>query len=263
MPRGKLMPFLIVALLSLLNAPCYAAQATAGQAIRAEDRVIVKPRRIVLKRSREFAKQFPARTRVVVSYPVISGLSNPTVSRKVRAALEIKNIFGSSLNEYRDDGWLTEFGYVVNYNSNYMLDITFRQSGMGAYPDEHSKHILLSLKDGRTIKAVEVFESKKLAALAALIDRKLQRELKQIADENSAGMSAEDRETQRQRDELLKFQVQNLNDFSVGRNGVTFLYDAGFPHAIKAWEPRGRYFVSYAALRDYIKREGLLGRFKA
>jgi hypothetical protein len=256
------MPFLILAFLSFLSATGYVPQATTGHAIRNEDRVIIKPRRIVLKRSGQLAKQFPDRKTAVVTYPIISGLSNPAVLRKVRTALEIKNVFDSSLNEYRDDGWLTEFGYVVNYNSNYMLDITFRQSGMGAYPDEASKHFLLSLKDGHIVKAVDVFQSDKLAALAALVDRRLQRELKEIATENAQGASAEDIDSIRQAHEPLKFKVQNLDDFSVGRSGVTFLYDADFPHVIQAWEPNGRYFVSYAALRDYIKRDGLLGRFK-
>jgi hypothetical protein len=42
---------------------------------------------------------------------------------------------------------------------------------------------------------------------------------------------------------------------------VTFLYDAGFPHAIQALEPNGNYFFSYAELRPFIKKDGLLGTF--
>ena len=44
--------------------------------------------------------------------------------------------------------------------------------------------------------------------------------------------------------EALKFEAQNLDEFSVGRKGVTFLYDAGFPHVIRALEPDGHYFFS-------------------
>jgi hypothetical protein len=47
----------------------------------------------------------------------------------------------------------------------------------------------------------------------------------------------------------------------VGRTGITFLYDAGFPHAIKAFEPQGKYFFTYAELKLYIKRDGPLGQF--
>jgi len=44
--------------------------------------------------------------------------------------------------------------------------------------------------------------------------------------------------------------------------GVTFLYDAGFPHVIQALQPDGRYFFSYAVLRPHIKSSGPLGVFK-
>ena len=47
------------------------------------------------------------------------------MSRRVRALLDFKNIFGYSLKEYREDAWLTEFDYVVNHNGNSLLDITF------------------------------------------------------------------------------------------------------------------------------------------
>ncbi|MCI0524896.1 MAG: hypothetical protein L0Y75_06490 [Acidobacteria bacterium] len=54
---------------------------------------------------------------------------------------------------------------------------------------------------------------------------------------------------------------ENLDDFSVNITGVTFLYDFGFPHVVKALEPSGRYFFSYEGLKQYIKRDGLLGVF--
>ena len=66
------------------------------------------------------------------------------------------------------------------------------------------------------------------------------------------------------RDQLgeLKFDVNNLDEFSVNDQGVTFLYDAGFPHAIRALQPDGENFFSYAELRPYIKRNGPLGNLK-
>ena len=163
----------------------HAAQTNTPGPTRATDHVIVQPWRIVLIRSHELARQFPERKRAVVTYPVIRGLGDPVVLRRVRSALDFKNIFDYSLQEYREDAWLTEFSYVVNYNSNYLLDITFTQSGMSAYPDEHTKHFLFSLRDGRVVKASEVFESSRLHELAAAVDRKLQQELKQIDKENT------------------------------------------------------------------------------
>jgi hypothetical protein len=98
--------------------------------------------------------------------------------------------------------------------------------------------------------------------LTAEVNRKLQRELKQIAADNAEGTTAEDRDMIAQAHEALKFEAADLENFSVSNKGVIFLYDAGLPHVIQALAPAGRYFFSYAAMRNYIKRDGLLGRFR-
>jgi hypothetical protein len=153
------------------------------------------------------------------------------------------------LKEYREDPWLSEFSYVVNYNGNYLLDITFMQSGMAAYPDDQTKHFLINLKDGSTVKVSHAFEANELETLAVMIDHKLQHEIKQIEDVNVASTDSQAKKWSKEAHENLKFEVQNLDDFSVGRRGITFLYDGGFPHAIKAFEPRGKYFFTYSKLK--------------
>jgi hypothetical protein len=217
------------------------------------DRAIVTPRRVVLVRSKKTA---------TVIYPVVSGLKDPAVLRRVQSLLQVKNVFDTSLEEYRQDTWLSEFTFKVNYNKNHILDITFTQDGVGAYPDTHTKHFAINLKTGSIIKASDVFEQTKLASLAALVNSKLQNELKQIVKENSGpGSDAEDTRIIKESQEVLEFKPENLDDLSVGVRGLTFLYDAGYPHAIQAFEPNGRYFFSYSELKPYIKRDGLLGQF--
>ena len=94
------------------------------------------------------------------------------------------------------------------------------------------------------------------------MNRKLQNELKQILKENSGPRNeAENTRIVLEAQEALEFKSENLDDFSVGAKGLTFLYDAGYPHAIQAFEPSGRYFFRYSQLKPYIKREGLLGQF--
>ena len=208
-------------------------------------------------RSPMLAKDFPGKRRAVVTYPVITGLT-PVVLRRVRSVLDFKNIFDYSLKEYREDAWLSEFSYVVNYNNNYLLDITFSQSGSGAYPDDHTKHFLINLKDGSIVKPSHVFEAGKMNQIVARIDRELQQEIKRIASENKG---SEDGAATSEAYRQLKFELKDLDDFSVGIKGITFHYDAGFPHVIKALEPEGRYFLTYSTLRSIIKRDGLLGQF--
>lgn len=217
------------------------------------DSAIVTPRRVVLVRSKKTA---------TVTYPVISGLKDQAVLRRVQSLLQVKNVFDTSLEEYRQDTWLSEFTFKVNYNNKHILDITFTQDGVGAYPDTHTKHFAINLKTGSLIKASDVFEQTKLESLAAMVNSKLQSELRQIVKENSGpGSDAEDTRIIKESQDVLEFKPENLDDFSVGMKGLTFLYDAGYPHAIQAFEPNGRYFFSYSQLKPYIKRDGLLGQF--
>jgi hypothetical protein len=225
------------------------------------DRAIIQRRKLVLIRSPNLVRRFPHKKRAVVTYPVVSGLS-PAVLRRVNSILNFKNIFDYSLKEYREDMWLDEFDYVINHNGNSLLDITFSQSGSGAYPDDHSRHFLIDLRNGKVIKAVDVFVTDRMAQLTTNVNQKLQAELKTILQELSDSKSdAEDIRIAREAQEPLRFTLENLDNFSLGLTGITFLYDAGYPHAIQAFEPVGRYFFSYSELKPYIKPDGPLGQF--
>jgi hypothetical protein len=247
----------LIVLLALV--PNFHSQSKRGPASQPNDHVIVRSRRVVIIRGGVLARQFPQRKTAIVTYPVISGLADAQALRQVRSLLDVKNVFDSSLDDYRQDTWLEEFSYRVNYHRNHILDMTFTQSGTGSYPDTHTKHFVIDLKDGNVIKAPEAFLNDKLESLATLVNNKLQAELKQILKENSG--DAEDTRIIKESKEVLEFKVENLDEFSVGTKGITFLYDAGYPHAIKAFEPSGRYFFPYSELKTYIKRDGPLGQF--
>jgi len=229
----------------------------------AQDRVLIQPRKVVLLRSGRVARDFPERKRAIVRYPIVRGLSDAAVLRRIQNTLAIKNVFDSSLEEYRQDGWLSEFDYKINYNKNYLLDITFSQSGMGAYPDTQTKHFLINLKSGLVIKAADIFNPDSLATLATMVHQKLKAETREIIKEVEVDKDsdADQKSSLKEQLDQLKFDVENLDEFSVRDKGVTFLYDAGFPHVIQALQPDGRYFFSYTELRPYIKRNGPLGVF--
>jgi hypothetical protein len=256
------MPFILF-FLTLFGSPVLtdAGQAGSPAATQLADHAVIQRRKIVLIRTPELVRRFPHKKRAVVAYPVISGL-NAAVLRRIRSILDFKNIFNYSLKDYREDTWLDEFDYVVNHNGNHLLDITFSQSGSGAYPDDQSKHFLIDLRNGQVIKAADVFVAEGMARLTETIDRKLQAELKTILEELSDSESdPEDTAIAREAQEPLHFTLADLDNFSVGTKGVTFLYDAGYPHAIQAFEPQGRYFFSYSELKPYIKPDGPLGQF--
>jgi hypothetical protein len=232
------------------------ARADAGSAT-------VLRQRVVIVRRGEVARKFPERRRAVVNYPVVSGIADPAVLKKVRALLAVKNIFDTSLAQYREDAWLSEFDFKVNYNRNYVLDISFWQEGVGAYPDTHRRHFAVNLKNGEVIKAADAFEPAALPRLAEMANAKLRAEVaEQVAEvEKDKGMDAGEKTSLKESLGALAFGVENLDEFEVSDKGLTFLYDAGFPHAIQALAPVGRYFFSYAELARYVKRDGPLGVF--
>jgi hypothetical protein len=254
----------LIPVIFLVVAFCaYVGQPVSVSANIPQDRLIVRPRKIVLVRSAKLARQFPHRKTATVTYPVISGLSDAAVLRRIRSLFGFKNIFDTSLKEYREDTWLSEFSYTVNYNRNSLFDITFTQDGVAAYPDGQSKHFLINLKNGRVVKASDAFLPHKFGALAALVNQKLQAEIKETTAEAVRTQNLETTESQNivETLERMKFEPANLDDFSVSAKGLTFLYDAGLPHAIQAFQPDGRYFFSYTELTPYLNPTGPLGQF--
>ncbi len=248
---------LLLLLVFFLLVPNFYSQSASHITVARNDRLVIRARTILILRP-----GIPGKERATIRYPLISGLSDARVLRRVRSILQVKNIFDTSVAKYRDGNWLEEFTYKVNYNKNYSFDITFSQSGSGAYPDSQSKHFAISLRNGSIIKASDAFVSNKLASLAALVRAKFQTELKQIlkdlADSNS---DSEDTRIAKEAQEALEYKLADLDEFAIADKGITFLYDAGYPHVIQAFEPEGRYFFSYAELKPYIKRDGPLGQF--
>jgi hypothetical protein len=233
-------------------------------AVCAQDRVTVQSRNVVIVRSGEIVRDFPERKRARVRYPIVLGLSNSSVLRRVQRTLAIKNVFGMSLEEYRRDDGLENFDYKINYNKNYLLDITFQHSGMGAYPSTETRHFLINLKNGMIIKAADAFRAEALATLPAMANQKLKAETKELAKvvADDKELDAEQKASLKEQLEQLTFTVDSLNQFSVSDKGLTFLYDAGFPHVIQALQPNGEYFFTYAEVRSYIKPTGPLGIFR-
>ncbi len=55
--------------------------------------------------------------------------------------------------------------------------------------------------------------------------------------------------------------MKNLDGFSISSEGVTFIYDYGYPHVIKAIEPYGEFLLKWQELKPFIRPDGLLARF--
>jgi hypothetical protein len=203
----------------------------------------------------------------VVTYPVVSGAIPVATKKKLANTINYWRVFETSLRENLTEyDWLSELSYEVNYNKNGILDIALMQEGMGAYPSGRTVHLVVDLKTGEQIKFKDAFKTDSLGKLAAMVNAKLEVEKKEIIkliDKGEFGESSEPNEMDPLKEQVggLSFTAETFDEFSVNDKGVTFIYDAGFPHVIKAAQPDGRYFFTWAELKPFIKPAGLLGRF--
>jgi hypothetical protein len=202
---------------------------------------------------------FPDGKQAIVRYPVVSGLADPVLLQKVQEAIGLKQVLGQSLAEmqkdYLDNNWLSEVSYAVNYNQNNILDLTYTVSGSAAYPSSFEKRVSVSLNTGKKLRAKDLFKAEAFGAIAKTVEPMMQQEILQ----KIAEFRKEDADINQNLFAKHHFQSKNVEDFTIGKTGVTFLYNFDFPHAIKAAEPSGAYLIPYRLLTRYIRPDGALG----
>jgi hypothetical protein len=217
--------------------------------------VVITPKKVVYKRPKpveDYKKSF------TVIYPKVKGVS-AALARKIESAISYEKVFELNIDEEINEiQWLYEAFYKVNYNKFGILDITLTVSGSGAYPEEMSKTVVVDLKTGARVKAADIFTN--LEKLAATVKKMQQAEMKKANAEYKRDPNAENFDSTEYFREV-DFKTENLDEFTVSAKGVTFIYDYDFPHVVRALQPDGRYFLSWTALKPYIKRGGLLARF--
>lgn len=225
----------------------------------AQTSVTITPKKTVYTR-----KNVPREKRTFeVRYPIVGGALKPAVKTRLENTISYWRNFETTLKEETSATWLETLDYEVNHNGNGILDITLRMDGTGAYPDYSAKNLVVDLKTGNRVKFADVFKPEMLGKLATMINKKLAAEKKEIFEriEEDKDATKEDKDSLKEQVGGLKFTAENFDEFSINAKGVTFLYDAGFPHVIQALEPEGRYFFSYNELKPFIKTNSILGQF--
>lgn len=225
----------------------------------AQTSVTITPKKTVYTR-----KNVPREKRTFeVRYPIVGGALKPAVKTRLENTISYWRNFETTLKEEMSATWLETLDYEVNHNGNGILDVTLRMDGSGAYPDYSAKNLVVDLKTGNRVKFADVFKPEMLGKLATMINKKLAAEKKEIFEriEEDKDATKEDKDSLKEQVGGLKFTAENFDEFSINAKGVTFLYDAGFPHVIQALEPEGRYFFSYNELKPFIKTNSILGQF--
>ncbi|MEO6392254.1 MAG: hypothetical protein ABIP75_10410 [Pyrinomonadaceae bacterium] len=216
--------------------------------------VTITPRKVTYRRTKPIMKY---KKTFVITYPRVKA-PTPALSRKIEATIDPVTVLGLNLkDEMNDIQWLEEAGYEVNYNKNGILSMTLSANGTAAYPDGFERYVAVELKTGVRIQPGDAFTD--LPGLAAMVRKTQKAEIAAALVE----IKKEDPETEDPAS-LFKdsdFTTKELKEFTIGDNGVTFIYDYGFPHVIQALQPEGHYFMTWQQLKPFLKTNGPLGRF--
>lgn len=217
--------------------------------------VRITPKKVTYKRPKpesEYKKSF------VVTYPQIKA-ATPALSRKIETAISYQKNNDLNLKEELGEyQWLEDASYEVNYNKNNILDTTLTLEGSAAYPSTFSKTIIVNEKTGNRVRPIAVFNN--LPRLAAKVRTAQIAEIKKAKADYKKDPDSKDFDGAEYFN-AAKFTTKQLENFSVSDKGVTFMYDYEFPHVVLALQPDGTYFYSWAELKTFIKRGGLLSQF--
>lgn len=185
-----------------------------------------------------------------VNYPRIGGVDR-SIAARIEAILSYEKAFDFTIEEEKTElQWLEEADYDVSYNDNGILSITLSIVGSAAYPDGVEKRFNIDTVRGVRLFPKDVFV--RLPSLAAKVKKMQQAEIAIAKREIKKDPDAGDLDT----NEMFarsNFRVTELNAFIVTPTGVTFFYNYGFPHVVKALQPDGQYDLSWREIKPFIK----------
>ncbi len=217
--------------------------------------VTITPKTVEYKRPKpdnEFRKSF------TVTYPKVSGVS-AALAAKIEKTISYEDVLSLNLkDEMGESQWLEEATFDVGFNDRGVLSIYLSQSGTAAYPSVFGKNVVVDLATGNAVSAADVFGN-----LDKLAEKCSEMQKKEIADQLKVIEKDEPDFVENAKIYFAdaKFTRENLEGFSVNADGVTFVYDYGFPHVAQALEPSGTYLIPWSNLKPFVLRQGLLGKF--
>ncbi|MCC6327253.1 MAG: hypothetical protein IT174_01970 [Acidobacteria bacterium] len=217
--------------------------------------VTVTPKKTVYKRPRPISKY---KRTFTVTYPRIRA-ATPALSKKIETAISYSKVLGLNVNEEINEvQWLEEADYTVDYNDRGIFVITLSMNGSGAYPDGSSKTIVIDTKTGHRIGTPQAFRD--TSGLLDLIRERQKAEIGSAIEEIKKDPDAAESDPSGLFSEKI-FSLNDLDQFALDANGITFIYDYEFPHVIEALEPEGRYKFTWKEIAKFIKPGGPLASF--
>jgi hypothetical protein len=183
------------------------------------------------------------RCRRVTVTPRVSA-ADPSLGKTIQALLD-----GEIVEVRADDCWLTFLDYTVHHDERGILDVTFRTSGLGAYPSTQTAHVAIALSTGERLRARTAFSARTLPELTATLKRRAHAAWKTSAKKHP--------EVFQGRDEPV-FGAEQLDNFIIHPDGITFFFDFGLPHAMELATPMSEFDFTNAEIRRFVDPKGPL-----
>jgi hypothetical protein len=221
--------------------------------------VNITPRKVVHRRSNTSADY---KKKYTVVYPKISGVSR-RLKQKIERNLRYEKTFNYFFTNGLDEEYqlLDKAYYRVLYNKNGILNLRFSIDVSAAYESHYDKTVAVDLRTGEIIKPEDVFLRSKLEQLAKRLDKSLQAEISKAVREAKKDFGEQEGSQALTQFENQIFTPTRLEEFEVSEKGITFIYKYEFAHIVRNYEPPGRFFLSRAQLKPFVRRDGLLGKF--
>lgn len=215
--------------------------------------VTVTPKKITYRRPKprnDSKKQF------TITYPKVKA-SSPALSARIERAISYESVLDLRLkDELNGYQWLEEAGFEVKYNKNGILCVDEYMEGTAAYPSDFTKIVCADTRIGVRARPADAFTN--LVGLTAMVRKAQEKEKREAIPRIKKDNSDVD-------DPALLFGdkhfiQKDLDGYEVSDKGVTFHYRYEFPHVAQGMQPDGNFFYTWAQLRPYIKKGGLLTR---
>ncbi len=189
----------------------------------------------------------------IIRYPLVR-VPSPKATRAINESLA--RIRQDNYDPEEDPQTLTGMDFSVNHNGEDVLSLTILIDSSGAYPVRWYEYRSYLLTTGERILPKALFHPAKMGALVKRLDAELEQEIALARRGKLPRLDPACRDTPLEG----HFQVEHLQDFAIQSAGITFYYPYDLPHALKACEPPGRFFLSYAELGPFMPPDGPLAK---
>ncbi len=197
--------------------------------------------------------------RFTINRPIAKA-STVALSRKITSLIDPVKVLEIDLkDELTENQWLSEADFEEVFNEQGVLTMMLWMEGSAAYSDGVTKYVVIDVAKGERLTPAAAFVD--LPGLLSAVKKKQSAEVEKAIKDIKADPEFPKDSDPRELFSDAAFETKDLDNFAIDRAGVAFFYDYGFPNAIKALEPDGELRLSWAEVRPFIKKDGLLARF--